>query len=137
LRDWGGKYVGAIARLAGILHLAEHGVSGINEPVTAVTVRSAYKVGEYFKACAIKAFADMGTDQVTADAVYLLGRIKRLGVDEVSERDMIHTAKRIRTKAELKPALDLLVDHGYLIPVPQPRQTGRGRPATPRFKVHP
>ena len=89
LADWGAKYVGAVARIAGILHLAEHGADkGPREAVSAQTVLAAARIGEYFKASAINAFAEMGTDQATADAVYLLERIRHLGQDEVSERDL-------------------------------------------------
>jgi hypothetical protein len=77
----------------------------------------------------------MGTDPGTADAVYLLRRIENLGVDDVSERDM-HVAARSRfpTKDHLKPVLQRLIDHGYLLPLPSPKPTG-GRPASPRYKV--
>jgi hypothetical protein len=137
LADWGSKYVGAVARIAGILHLAEHGAaSGLRESVTAQTVLAASQIGGYFRAAAINVFAEMGTDRGAANAIYLLGRIRQLGQDEVSERDM-HLAGRsvFKKKADLTPALDLLVDHGYLIPLPHPNPTG-GRPASPRYKVH-
>ena len=133
------KYVGAVARIAGILHLAEHGADkGPRQPVSAQTVMAAARIGEYFKAEAINAFAEMGTDQGTADAAYLLERISHLGQDEVSERD-IHVASsrsRFPKKADLKPVLSLLVDHGYLALLPKPEPTG-GRPASPRYQVHP
>lgn len=139
LADWGSKYVGAIARIAGIIHLAQHGPDkGPKTPVDAATIVAAHRIGDYFKACAINAFSEMGTDHVTADAIYLLERIGRLGEDEVSERDL-HAASsraRFRTKADLMPALDRLVDHGYLAPMPDAKPTG-GRPASPRYKVHP
>lgn len=132
LADWGLKYVGAVARIAGILHLTEHGA---DEPVTASTVLAAYRIGEYYKACAINAFVEMGADAVTADAVYLLDRIDKLGVDEMSQRDLQRACKsRFRTKARLTPALERLVEHGYLFALPKPAPTG-GRPASPRYKV--
>jgi replicative DNA helicase len=137
LRDWGSKYVGAIARIAGILHLAEHGVAdGICIPVSAETILAAARIGAYFKASAIKVFAQMGIDPDTADAVYLLGRIHSLGVDEVSERDVQRVGKRFRSKDELKPVIARLVNHGYLIPVDTPKQTG-GRPQSQRYRIHP
>jgi hypothetical protein len=35
LADWGAKYVGAVARIVGILHLAEHGAEkGPRTPIT-------------------------------------------------------------------------------------------------------
>jgi replicative DNA helicase len=49
LKDWGAKFVGAVARIAGILHFAEHGVNGLDELVSATTIRSAWKVGQYLK----------------------------------------------------------------------------------------
>ena len=60
LADWGAKYVGAIARIAGILHLAQHGPAGARKEVAAGTVKAAVRIGEYFKACAINAFTEMG-----------------------------------------------------------------------------
>ena len=136
LADWGGKYVGAIARIAGIIHLAEHGADqGPRKPVDASTIAAAARIGEYFKACAINAFAEMGTDPLTADAAYLLERIRHLGVDEISERDL-HSAcqSRFPTKADLLPVLRRLVEHGYLAVGPKPKATG-GRPASPRYTV--
>jgi hypothetical protein len=135
LADWGAKYVGAIARIAGLLHLAAHGPDkGPTTSVNAQTILAAHRIGAYFKACAINAFTEMGTDQVTADAVYLWDRIEHLGVDEVSERDMMRAARRLKTRDVLIPAVARLVDHGYLNPMPQPQQT-KGQPQSPRFQV--
>ncbi len=139
LADWGGKYVGLIARIAGSLHLAEHGSNGARRSVEAPTIHAAKRLGEYFKACAIKAFDEMGTDRRTSDAIYLLARIQSLAKDEVSEREIQRAAKRFHTKAELMPVLNQLVDHGWLIKlddaVPDVDVPTAGRPQTPRYKV--
>jgi replicative DNA helicase len=134
LADWGAKYMGAVARIAGILHLGQHGPDGVKCPIDKDTVWAAYRVGEYYKACAIRAFTEMGTDPVTADAIYLLDRIKSLAQDEVSERDMhVATQSRFKTKDAMMPALSRLVEQGSLERlVVEP--TG-GRPASPRYKV--
>jgi replicative DNA helicase len=135
LKDWGAKYVGSVARLAGVIHLGEHpSDAGATRQVTADTIRKAHTLGEYFKAAAINAFMEMGIDPVTADAVYLLKRIEHLGADEVSERDMQRAAKRFQKKGELIASVHRLVDHGYLIPVGASEPTG-GRPGSPRYKV--
>ncbi len=139
LADWGAKYVGAVARIAGIIHLAEHGAEfGPRKPVEAQTVTAAEGIGSYFKACAINAFSEMGTDHVTADAIYILERIHGIGDDEVSERDLFTAISRARfkTMTDLVPALERLVDHRYLAPMPRGKPTG-GRPASARYKVHP
>ena len=138
LADWGAKYVGAVARIAGILHLAEHGADkGPREPVSAQTIMAAARIGDYFKAGAINAFAEMGTDQATADAVYLLERIQpsRPGRGVRARSARRRSRARFKTKQDLRPALDRLVDHGYLVPLPAPEPTG-GRPASPRYRVH-
>jgi replicative DNA helicase len=138
LKDWGSKYVGAIARIAGILHLAEHGPDvGPTSSVDAGTIVKANRIGTYFKAAAINAFIEMGTDQALADAVYLLRRIEKIAGDgdELSERDMHQACRtRFRKKDALTAAVDILVDHGYLVPQQAKQATG-GRPASPRYTV--
>ena len=137
LVDRGSKYAGAIARIAGILHLAEHGA--VEEPKKAVSVETivaATLIGEYFKASAVTVFTEMGTDQVATDAISVLQRIHPLSTDEVSERDVFPAASRgrFKTTGDRRPALHRLVEHGYLIPPSKPKPTG-GPPASPRFMV--
>ncbi len=135
LVDWGAKYAGAVARIAGIIHLAEHGAAeGTCSSVSAETILAAARIGDYFKASAVNVFTEMGTDQGTADAIYLLERIRYLGHDEVSERDLYRAARRFKTKQALRPPLDRLIDHGYLVRLPAPESTG-GRPASVRYRV--
>ncbi len=135
LADWGAKYVGAIARIAGILHLAEHGNGeGFQHPVSPETITAAARIGHYFRSAAIKAFAEMGIDQSTADALYLLERVGHLGQDEVSHRDMHRAAKKFKSRHDFDFAVDRLVDHGYLIPLAVPKSKG-GRPGSPRYTV--
>ncbi len=57
LADWGAKYVGAIARLAGNLHMATYDpvTTALREPVSEQTVLNAARIGAYFKAGAINA----------------------------------------------------------------------------------
>ena len=137
LADWGAKYAGAVARIAGLLHLAQYGhEKGVPEPVSAGTVLAAARLGAYYKACAIRAFGEMGADPVTSDAAYLLDRIHALDAKEVSERDLhVAAQSRFRVKDALIPALNRLVDHGYLIPLSAAPSGDRGRPASPRYAV--
>ncbi len=139
LTEWGGKYVGAVVRIAGLLHLGEHGEVGHSYPVQLETIKKAERIGRYFKAAAINVFTAMGADPEAADAVYLLDRIVALDVEMVSERDMFSGCNRSRfsNMAAMMPALHRLVEHGYLIPREQPRKTGGGRPPSPVFKLHP
>lgn len=139
LADWGGKFVGAVLRIAGNLHFGVHGAEGFRTPIDVTTMNNAAEIGGYFLACAVNTFAEMGTDQTTNDAVYLLERIRALGCDEVSERDMFSGCNRSRfpSMAAMIPALDRLVDHGYLAPQKQSKKVGGGRAPSPLYKVHP
>lgn len=143
LREWGSKYVGAVARIAGNIHLGALGPEdGPRTPVADATIEQATRIGEYYKACAMRAFTEMGTDPAIADAAYLLGRIVKVcadqGTDQVSERDLFTACSRsrFRTKADMLPACKLLADHGYLALQQKAQQTG-GRPSSPVFAIHP
>lgn len=140
LTDWGSKYVGEVVRIAGLLHLGQHGEAGLRYPVQPPTIEAAERIGRYFKACAVNVFSQMGADPEIADAVYLLERIRRLGQGEVSERELFNACSRPRfpTMADMMPALTRLVDHGYLIPLdnPKPKPAG-GRPPSPRYNAKP
>ena len=127
----------AIARIAGLLHLAEHGgAKGLKESVSDTTVWAAADLGTYFKFGAIAAFEVMATDPTTADAVYLLGKLKAHPTDTISEREMQRAARKFQKKADLLAAVEILVDYGWLQLNGTP-QTGRGRPSSPMYKIHP
>jgi len=79
----------------------------------------------------------MGTDPAISDAVYLLGRIRHLGADTVSERELHRACQsRFPKKDSLLAAIDRLVEHGYLLPQPAPQQKGPGRPVSAIYTVH-
>ena len=68
-----------MARIAGILHLAEHGAPGLREPVTAQNVLAASQIGDYFKAAAIKVFAEMAPTAAPQTRSTCFERIRQLG----------------------------------------------------------
>ena len=134
--DWGAKYVGAVVRIAGLLHLARHGHHGVRVPVDAQSVAAAAAIGAYYRACAVEAFDAMQTDQDTADAVYLAERLAAHDGDTVTARGLHRISRgRFRTRTEMNPALARLIDHGFLCPLPLPEPTG-GRPAPPRCQIN-
>jgi hypothetical protein len=139
LADWGAKLVGAIVRIAGLLHLAEHGEPGHRIPVALDTLQRAQRIGSYYKRHAIVAFERMRVDQTIDDARYLLAVLGRLGQPTVSRREIFTAASRGRFKqaADLDPAIKVLLDHGWLAEIPVETPTGRGRPPSPRWHVHP
>jgi len=63
MRDWASKAVGTMARIAGLLHLAEHLTDGFDRPISFETVARAQALIDYYTDHALAVF-----DQATARA---------------------------------------------------------------------
>jgi hypothetical protein len=103
---------------------------------------AAVRIGEEFLIPqALTAFAAMGADPMLAMAKRLLAWIARAEVTEFSLRDAHQDLREHQaTVGMVLEAADLLVEHGYLRPVPEaPEEPGRkgGRSPSPRFAVNP
>ncbi|MFC7529128.1 DUF3987 domain-containing protein [Actinoplanes sp. GCM10030250] len=138
--DWGSKYTGAVVRIAGLLHLAEHPRNGWNSTIGADTIDRAARIGEFYAAHALGAFDDMGADIATRNARLLLTWIERTNTSALTKREAFRAVQcsQIKTMADLDPALAVLEAHGYLrqLDPPAPKRAG-GRPPSPSFLVHP
>ncbi|WP_406112806.1 YfjI family protein [Kitasatospora purpeofusca] len=141
VNDWGGKLVGATVRIAGLLHLAEHGGDAYKHPITADTVDQAVRLGEYFTTHALNVFEAMGADASLAGARAVLKHLTANPTQSFSRRDLMTRLSRAEfpTVAALEAALHLLEEHGWLRPeAAPPRPPGtRGRPPAPRYTTHP
>ncbi|MBX7269640.1 DUF3987 domain-containing protein [Micromonospora sp. Llam7] len=138
--DWGSKYTGAVVRLAGLIHLAEHLRNGWGKAITADTIDRAALLGEYFAAHALAAFSDMGADKATRNARHVLAWIERTEATAFTKRELFRAVKsnQIPTVADLDPVLSLLEAHGHIrqLDPPERPRTG-GRPPSPSYLVHP
>ncbi|MEV6629296.1 DUF3987 domain-containing protein [Actinoplanes sp. NPDC051470] len=134
--DWASKYAGAIARIAGLVHLGERGPYGA---ISAETFDRAATLGAYFADHALAAFDDMGADPVVDDARHVLSWIERTQTERFTKRDLFSALSRgrFRKAADLDPALNLLTGHGYLAAAPMPESRGAGRAPSPAWRVHP
>jgi replicative DNA helicase len=139
VEDWAAKLAGATARIAGLLHLAEHLRDGWARPVGAETMRAALAVARYLTSHAVAVFDLMGADPALADARYLLDWIQRTSADRFTRRELFTALPRGRfPKVDaLDPALELLEAHGYIRRVDQPAPKGPGRPPSPAYEVNP
>jgi hypothetical protein len=141
MTDWAGKLAGAVARIAGILHMLDH--AGENTPweheVSEGVVKRAIRVGKYLIPHAKYSLAYMGSDPVVEDAKYVLRWIERSGREPFTKRDAFEgTKSRFGKVSELEPALSLLVAHGYIREDPKQIQPqGPGRKPSPRYEVNP
>ncbi|MER3416660.1 MAG: hypothetical protein C4297_10680, partial [Gemmataceae bacterium] len=140
IADWAAKLAGAIVRLAGLLHLAEHGTLADpwQRPIGLPTMEAAVRIGEYLIAHARYTFAEMGADGKIADARYLLRRIEDAGVTTFTRRDAWRwTMGHFATVEDLKPALETLGEHGYIRERPAKEHQGPGRRPGPAYEVNP
>ena len=137
---WAGKLVGAVGRIAGCLHMAQHaGTSDPWEiPVAFETVEHAIQIGRYLIPHAKAAFALMGADPAVEQAKRTLRWIRHRQLTSVSKRDlhqgMRGTFQRIE---ELEKPLELLVNHGFIRPQGGQSPEGPGRPRSPVYEVNP
>jgi hypothetical protein len=137
--DWASKWVGAVARIAGLLHLAEHGEAGARRPIGEDTVRAALAIGDYFTAHALAVFEAMRMDHSLDAARDLLAHVHARCIEEASVR-ALHVAlsrSRFPKSEDVLAALTILEDYGWAQRQPQKPTTGRGRPPSPRYRFAP
>jgi replicative DNA helicase len=139
MRDWGAKAVGAMMRIAALLHLAEHLRDGYERPISQDTISAAHALIEYYTAHTLAAFDTMTTDETAGRAHQLLDWTAKTGTTRFSARDAFTGLSRAQFPKmnDLDPALNLLEQHGYLRRLPPPPNPGRGRPPAPLYEVHP
>jgi replicative DNA helicase len=119
--DWGAKLVGAVGRIAGLLHLASYAGTNIPPQVSDESVKAACQIGDYYTAHARAAFAEMGASSVVEDARYVLRWIRRELPYRSAEEKYVYTKReihrgcqaRFKTVDEIEPALSLLIAHDY------------------------
>lgn len=140
LRDWGSKAIGAMVRIAGLLHLAEHLDDGFARPISFETLASAHGLIEYYTDHALIAFGLMSTDETTARAMAALDWIERAGPNRFTARDAYRALPRTKfpKMTDLDPALGLLEQHGHIRRIPAPPTASRGgRPPAAEYETNP
>ena len=137
--DWASKLNGAIARLAGLLHLAEHLRTGWDQPISAETVDDAARLGHYYLAHAPAVFDFMNADPVIEGARAVLDWITRTGTLRFTRRQLFTgiSRARFRKATDLDQPLQLLEQHSYLRRAPASAPGRRGRPPARLFDVNP
>ena len=119
IADWGNKYIGAVLRIAGLLHGAE--MSSAEELISAETIRRAIQIGQYFLSHAAYAYSVMGGDLNVRKAKFVLAKLKKFGRPDVKRTELFQVCrgKFFRKTEEIDPTLELLEEHGYLLRIPQ------------------
>src|SRR6266700_1433878 len=111
--DWASKYVGAVVRIAGLLHLAAHR-DAARRPISADTIHAAARIGHYYLGHALAVFDLMGADPLIDHARHVLDWITRTGTQHCTRRELFRAMPRGRfvKVGDLDPVLDLLDQHG-------------------------
>lgn len=137
---WASKLDGAIARIAGLLHLATHPADGWTLPIAADLMTAACRIGDYYTAHALAVFDAMGNDPALGKARIVMAHLETVGATVISKRELFRGLPRgeFRAVADLDPVLALLEEHGWIRQEAPPVRTGKGgRPPSPRFQTHP
>lgn len=137
-RGFGGKFIGTVARLAAIHHLATYGAhTGLQYGVDRPSVEWAIEVAEWaleHYSYAVRAAGEVA-DVADADRIISWLRRRTDKTTTISTRD-VQLGTRLANEQTVN-ALELLVEHGWLRPGPIAKAKGPGRPASPRWELHP
>lgn len=137
ISDWAGKFVGAVLRISGILHVMKYPKDSMFDAVDRETMEHAVTIGRYFLAHAKAAYSLMGADTVNKDARHLLSFIKRERLAEFSRRDAMRLCRSFKTADSLQPVLNRLCEYGYIAVKPQEPVSGIGRRPSEVYVTNP
>ncbi len=138
MTDWAGKLPGAVARLAGLLHIARHVFRGAHtQEIDLADMSKAIQVGRCLSVHALAVFDLMGADPALDGARAVLGWIRAEGLQVFTFRDCHNRHQgRFKRAEELDPVLEVLAERGYIRRARTPGHQGRGRPSKV-FEVNP
>lgn len=132
--DWAGKLCGRLARIAGLVHLAEHGEGMVSRE----TLERVLDLGPYMIEHATKAFSLMGADPEIKNAEKVLDWIERNAARQFTKREAFNGLRGVfKTVDKLDIVLRLLDKHGYIRVLEKNRAKKRGRNSSPGYEVHP
>lgn len=124
LKSWGGKILGNLLRLTGLLHVAKYTEiaeekADIPTTINVETLKNALDLKEYFDAQIINAFGIMFNKESNDLAQYLLYKLELLTEEKkarkVAKQDLWQKTKKIFTTAPpFKLALKVLEERGFI-----------------------
>jgi len=114
MQDWGSKLPGAVARIAGLLHYAEHGQQATGKPVSVNVVNASAAIGAYYREHALATFGFMGENPEIESAKRILEYLILHKPDSFKGRDILRHKNALKTMAEVTPGLKLLIERSYI-----------------------
>ena len=137
ISDWAGKFVGAVLRIGGILHVMKYPKDSMFDPVDRETMENAVSIGRYFLEHAKAAYSLMGADAVNKNARLFLAAVKRKRLAEFSRRDAMRLCRSFKTADSLQPVLNRLCEYGYIAVKLQEPTLGVGRRPSEIYLTNP
>ena len=136
MTDWGGKLVGAVVRLCGLLHLGDG--HDTNLVIDKSLVDRAVRIGEYLEVHAKAAYFEMGSDPIIDGARAVAQWIRQKQIASLTQRDVqqAHRA-RFKTSESVRLVMNILTEQEYIRPQPQKEGTGPGRKPSPAYDTNP
>ncbi len=137
ISDWAAKYIGAVLRIAGLLHVAEHGE---NDPeIPEEVMKRAILIGSYFLAHSSYAYSMMGNDLSIKKALFVLGRIKRERITSIKRWELakLCRGKFFKDSDGIQATLELLESYGYIRIETAPEEQRPGRKSDMVIRVNP
>lgn len=134
---WGGKFVGNTLRIAGLLHCVINRHNSAEIATSLDTMNRAIKIGKYFMRHAFCAYSIMGADKALRGAKQILKRLKGQDKRELTKYQIHRLCRGEFPRVEdTIPAIELLVEHGYLFERTYSAPTG-GRPRGSGYLLNP
>ena len=136
IKDWGSKLPGAVARIAGLLHCAEHGRNAYQTPISVNIVDAAARIGHYFESHAQATFGYMGEDKSITAAKLILEYLLQHRPNDFKGRAILQNKSALKSMDEVNPGLKILEERGYI----RRRfieSAGPGRPEAAAYEVNP
>ena len=136
ISDWASKYIGAVLRIAGLLHGAD--MENGNKEISLSTMNRAIQIGKYFLAHSSYAYSMMGTDLSIQKARFVLAKLKKKNITAIKRSELFQMCrgKFFKKTEEIFPTLELLEAHNYLR-LEEPERQSVGRPADVKIFVNP
>lgn len=136
MTDYAGKVPGQAARIAGLLHCAEHAEGNPEaHPISYETMDRALDIMKVFLEHAQQGYGILGADPRLEDAKRVIAWIEREHLTAFTARDAFEALKgHFKTMTPLNDALEILGERYYIGDAG--REGGPGRPSR-RFRVNP
>lgn len=127
ISDWAGKYIGAVLRIAGLLHAAEPDRD--DEEISSDTMRRAIQIGKYFLEHSAYAYSMMGNDLSIKKAQFVLGKLKKDRITSIKRWELakLCRGKFFKKSEDLYLTLELLQSCGYILQTDANTQPTPGR----------